>query len=82
MVFALHIELDYKHGDNVWNDFDIKNLGDYHDLYIQDNTLFLTVIYDDFRDSCLKTKSIGPAHIYSTLRLALVGVLKMTKVFI
>ena len=29
-----------KHAKWVWKDFEIKNLGKYHDLYVQSDTLF------------------------------------------
>ena len=28
----------YAHGKRVFKDFEIKNLGEYHDLYVQSNT--------------------------------------------
>ena len=30
---------DYKHAKRLWKDSEIENLGDYHDLYVQSNTL-------------------------------------------
>ena len=32
---------DYVHAKRVCKDFEIKNLGEYHDLYIQRDTLLL-----------------------------------------
>ena len=32
---------DYKHAQKVWDVFEIKNLGEYHDLYVQSDTLLL-----------------------------------------
>ena len=32
---------DYSHAQEVWDAFKIKNLGEYHDLYVQSDTLFL-----------------------------------------
>ena len=34
-------------------EFEIRNLGEYHDLYVQSNTLFLADVFDNFRDMCL-----------------------------
>ena len=28
-------DIDYRHGNNVFNKFKLNNLGDYHDLYVQ-----------------------------------------------
>ena len=30
---------DYKHGNNVFKSFKLENLGDYHDLYVKNDTL-------------------------------------------
>ena len=32
-------DIDYRHGNNVFKRFKIKNLGEYHDLYVQSDTL-------------------------------------------
>ena len=32
---------DYAHAQKVWNTFNIKNLGEYHDLYVQSDTAYL-----------------------------------------
>ena len=34
-------DADYAHAKRVCKDFKIKNLGEYHELYIQSNTLLL-----------------------------------------
>ena len=35
------IDADYAHAKRVCKDFEIKNLGEYHDLYLQSDTLLL-----------------------------------------
>ena len=35
--------IDYRHGDNVFRRFKLKNLGEYHDLYVQSDTLLLAM---------------------------------------
>ena len=37
--------IDYAHGQKVWKEFKIKNLGEYHDLYVQSNTLLLADVF-------------------------------------
>ena len=32
-------DADYEHAKKVWKNFGIKSLGEYHDLYVQSDTL-------------------------------------------
>ena len=32
-------DIDYRHGNNVFKGLKLENLGDYHDLYVQSDTL-------------------------------------------
>ena len=43
---------DYVHTKRVCKDFE-KKLGEYHDLYVQSNTLFLTDVFENFKNMCL-----------------------------
>ena len=38
----------YLHAKRVCKDFEIKIFGDYHDLYVQSNTLLLAHVFDNF----------------------------------
>ena len=37
------IDVDYAHAKRVSIDFEIKKLGEYHDLYVQSHTLLLAI---------------------------------------
>ena len=41
-------DADYKHAEIVWEEFKIKNLGEYHDWYVQSNTLSLADVFESF----------------------------------
>ena len=43
----------YEHGQKVFEVFRIKNLGEYHDLYVQSDTLLLAGMFENFRDKCI-----------------------------
>ena len=45
---------DYEHAQKVWSTFNIKNLGEYHDLYVQSDTLLLVGVFENFRDKCIE----------------------------
>ena len=46
-------------------DLSYANLGDYHDLYVQSDTLLLADVFNNFRDMCIKEYELDPAHFLS-----------------
>ena len=68
---------DYAHAQKVWDTFKIKNLGKYHDLYVQSDTLLLADVFENFRDKCIEKYELDPAEFLSAPGLAC---LKKTKV--
>ena len=54
----------------VCKDFKVRNLGDYHDLYAQSNTLLLANVFENFLNMCLKIYQLDPAHFLFASGLA------------
>ena len=50
-------DADYAHAKRVRKDFEIKNLGEYHDLYVHSNTLLLADVSENFKNMCLFMKN-------------------------
>ena len=73
---------DYKHTQKVWETFNIKNLGEYHDLYVQQDTLLLTDVFEKFQKTCLEIYQLDPAHFLSAPRLAWQACLKKAQVIL
>ena len=71
-------DIDYRHGNNVFKRFELENLGDYHDLYVQSDTLLLADVFENFRDMCLKEYELHPAHFLWLPGLAWQACLKKT----
>ena len=44
-------DIDYRHGNNVFKEFKLENLGDYHDLFVQSHTLLLADVFENFREN-------------------------------
>ena len=55
---------DYDHALNVFNKY-CKNLGDYHDLYVQSDTCQLADIFENFRKTCLNVYETEPCYCVS-----------------
>ena len=72
-------EKDYKHAKKVWNIFEIKTLGEYHDLYVQADTVQISDVFESFRSLCLKEYQLDPAYFVSIPSLAFEAMLKITK---
>ena len=58
-------DVGYRHGNNVFKKFKLKNLGEYHDLYVQSDTLLLANVFENFRNMCIKVYELHPAHFLS-----------------
>ena len=70
---------DYKHAQKIWDTFNIQNLGEYHDLYVQSDTLQLVDVFEKFREKCIAIYQLDPAHFVSAPSLAWQACLKKTK---
>ena len=71
-------ETDYAHANNVFKKFNLNNLGEYHDLYV--NTLLLADVFENVRYACMKNYQLDPAHFISLPGLAWQACLKKTDV--
>ena len=47
-------DADHRHSKRVFKEFNNKNLGDYHDLYVKSDTLLLADIFENFRNKCIE----------------------------
>ena len=60
--------------------FEIKNLGEYCNLYVQNDTLLLSDIFENFRNMCLSIYELDPVYFLSAPGLAWQACLKKTGV--
>ena len=58
---------DYVHAQKVWGVFEINNLGEYLDLYVQSDTLLLVDVYKNSRNMCLQKNELDPTYFVSGL---------------
>ena len=70
---------DYEHVKKVWKVFKIKNLDEYHDLYVQCDAFLLADVYENFRNTCIKIYGLDPAHFLSASGLIWQACFKKTK---
>ncbi|XP_068704228.1 uncharacterized protein [Montipora foliosa] len=70
---------DYTHAQNVWNTFSLKNMGEYHDLYLKSDILLLADVFENFRKTCLQYYKLDPCHYFTSPGLSWDAMLKMTK---
>ena len=70
----------YEHAQNVWNTFNMQNLGEYHDLYLKCGVLLLADVFENFRKTCLQYCKLDLCHYFTSPGLAWEAMLKMTSV--
>ena len=73
-------DVDHRHAKRVFKNLNNKNLGDYHDLYVQSDTLLFADVFENFRNMCIKVYELDPAHFLSAPGLAWKASLKKTGV--
>ena len=73
-------EEEYGHAKDVWSAFNIKNLGEYHDLYLRTDVLLLADVFENFRKTCLQYYRLDPCHYFSAPGLSWDALLRMTRI--
>ena len=73
-------DVHYRHAKRVFRSLNNKNLGDYHDLHVQIDTLLVADILENFRNKYIKIYELDPAHFLSVSGLAWQACLKKTEV--
>ena len=73
-------EDEYAHAQTVWETFDCKTLGDYHDLYVKTDVALLADVFENFRKLCLQQYGLDPAHYFTSPGLSWDALLKKTGV--
>ena len=58
----------------------IKDLGEYHDLYVQSDTLLLADVFENFRNMYIKVYGLDPVYFLLATGLAWQACLKKTGV--
>ena len=71
---------DCEHARRVWNEFEINNLGEYHDLYLSTDVILLSNVFESFGKVCLDNYGLDPAHFYTASGLAWKACLKKTRI--
>ena len=69
---------DYEHAQRVWGEFGLRNLGEYHDLYLKTDVILLSNVFEKFRKVCMENYGLDPAHFYTSPGLAWQACLKKT----
>ena len=75
-------EEDYNHAQTIWNTFQMKTMGDYHDLYLTSDILLLSDVFEKFRKTCLLYYKLDPLHYFSSPGLSWDSMLKMTGIIL
>ena len=61
---------EYNRALSVWNAFNMKTFGEYHDLYLKCDVLLLCDIFEKIIDTCLEYYKLDPCHYFSSPGLA------------
>ena len=72
-------EEDYIHAQNIFKEFEIKKLGEYHDIYVQSDTLLIADVFESFRNKCIKTYELDSAHFFICTWISMTSLFKICR---
>ena len=76
-----HVSIkDYLACEKIWNKFEMKNMGNYHDHYLKKVVLLLADVFEKLIDTCLKFYGLDPCHYFSSPGLSWNAMLKMVEI--
>ena len=53
---------------------------DYHDLYVQTDTLLLADVFEKFREKCIEIYGLDPSYFYSAPGISMASMFQKTEV--
>jgi hypothetical protein len=72
---------DYLEAKRLYEDvFKCENLGQWHDIYLQTDTILLACVFEDFRRVAITNYGLDPTYYYSAPGLSWDAALKISKV--
>ena len=71
---------EYDHARKVWETFNLKNMGEYHDLDLKSDVLLLADVFESVRKTCLQHYKLDPCHYFTSPGLSWSAMLKMTNI--
>ena len=70
---------EYDRAQKVWREFNIENMQQYHDLYLNLNVFLLVDVFENFRQTCIMDYGLDPAHYYTLPGFTFGACLKFTQ---
>ena len=70
---------EYDRAQDIWTSFNIKNMREFHDLYLATDTILLADVFEFFRQVALDNYGLDPAHYLTLPGFSLAACLKITK---
>ena len=71
---------EYDHAKKVWKTFQIKTMGEYHNLYLGSDMLLLTNVFENFRKTCMQYYKLDPCDYFTSPGLSWNAMLKMADI--
>ena len=67
------------HAQKVFKEY-CKDMGEYHDLCVQTDTILLADVFEKYREKCIEIYGLDPSYFYSAPGLSWLACLKNTGV--